>query len=100
MPQQIPIRNFKDSVLQTTDAFTRQDDEVHKDAALQRLIAGRSQLRAIRVQSQAFSDGVAVLTLAQLTTAARQLAGAVANLTQTIMDIEIVAAYQEDDGQV
>ena len=100
MPRSQPIQNYKDSVLISSTPFTVQDDEIRRDAALTRLVTGRAALRALRVQSQAFSDGVSVLTLAQLTTAARQLAGAVATLTQTLMDIELIAAHQQDDGQV
>lgn len=99
MPQSRPHQHFKDGVLIGTTPRTVQDDQLRAEAAIDRLVTGRNQLRAIRAQSQAFADGVSALTLAQLTTASRQLAGAVATLTQTLMDIELIAAYQADDGQ-
>ena len=100
MPQSRPIEHYDGAGnLIGTTPLTIQDDQLRVEAAIARLKAGRSQLRAIRNQSQTFADGVGALTLAQLTTASRQLAGAVAVLAQTLMDVEIVAAYNDDDGQ-
>lgn len=73
-------------------------DEQRMRDAIRRLTSGRAQLRQIRVQAQAASDAPGPLTLAQLTTQFRQLAGAVATLAQTTMDVELVLAYQQDDG--
>lgn len=99
MPQNRPIQHFQNGVLIGQTPFTVQDDELRRDAALTRLITGRAQLRAIRNTAQNAADSNAVLTLVQLTSQFRQLAGAVAILSQTIMDIELIAAHQEDDGQ-
>lgn len=72
--------------------------EIRATQAIQRLTQGRAQLRQIRNQAQAASDATGGLTLAQLTTQFRQLAGAVAILAQTLMDVELVLAHQQDDG--
>lgn len=73
-------------------------DEQRQRDAVRRLTSGRAQLRQIRNQAQAASDATGGLTLAQLTTQFRQLAGAVATLAQALMDIELVLAHQQDDG--
>lgn len=73
-------------------------EQVRLDAAVARLVVGRSQLRQIRNQAQTAADATGALTLAQLTTQHRQLAGAVATLAQTLMDVELVLAHQQDDG--
>lgn len=100
MPINRPIEHYdgRGNLIGTTP-LTIQDNQLRAEAAIARLVNGRSQLRDIRNQSQTFSNGSGALTLAQLTVASRQMAGAVAVLTQTLMDIEIVAAYNEDDGQ-
>ena len=72
--------------------------EQRATAATARLVRGRAQLRAIRAQAQAAADSTTALTLVQLTNQFRQLVGAVATLTQTLMDIELVMAWQQDDG--
>lgn len=72
--------------------------EVRANAAEARLRAGRATLRATQQQAQTFADGAGALTLAQLTNTARQLAGGIALLAQTLMDIELMLAYQQDDG--
>lgn len=76
------------------------DAELRRDAAIDRLIQGRTQLRQIRNQAQTAADSTASLTLSQLTTQFRQLAGAVSTLAQTLMDIELVLGHQQDDGQL
>lgn len=72
--------------------------EQRAQVAQARLVQGRAQLRAIRTQAQAAADSTTALTLVQLTNQFRQLVGAVATLTQTLMDIELVMAWQQDDG--
>ena len=72
--------------------------EQRATAAQARLVQGRTQLRKIRTQAQAASDASTALTLVQLTSQFRQLAGAVATLAQTLMDIELMMAWQQDDG--
>lgn len=75
------------------------DREVRADAAILRLASGRAQLRQIRQQAAAASNATGALTQAQLTAQHRQMAGAVERLAQTLMDVELVLAHQEDDGQ-
>ena len=72
--------------------------EQRATAATARLVQGRAQLRAIRTQAQAAADASTALTLLQLTNQFRTLCGAVATLTQTLMDIELVMAWHQDDG--
>lgn len=67
--------------------------------AVGRLVAGRTQLRAIRTQAQAAADASTALTLVQLTTQFRKMAQAVAIETQTLMDIVRIMEWQQDDGQ-
>lgn len=67
-------------------------------AATARLISSRARLQQIRDQAQAASTGGAFATLAAASTAIRQIAGAVADLAQNILDLELVAAYQQDNG--
>ena len=89
-----------DGVKLSETSIVVSDAELRLQAAYTRLVQGRAQLRQVRTQAQAASDATSTLTLAQLTTQFRQLAGAVAILAQTLMDIELVLAHQDDDGQV
>lgn len=101
MPQSRPTQHFDGSGnLIGTTPRTVQDDQLRAEAAIDRLVTGRNQLRAIRVQSREFViNNPGTLTPAQLSAVARQIATAIADLAQAIMDIELVGAYQEDDGQ-
>jgi hypothetical protein len=67
-------------------------------AATQRLISSRARLQQIRDQAQAASTGGAFANLAAASTAIRQIAGGIADLAQNILDLELVAAYQQDNG--
>lgn len=98
MPTSKPIQNFRDGVLVSTTPYLEPDEITRQHNALVRLQQGRSQLRTIRNQAQSMSDSNAVLTLTQLINQTRQLASAVAILSQTIMDIEFIASYNQDDG--
>ena len=98
MPAQAFDDEYKDGVLLKRTARTVSDAELRWQAAQARLIAGRGQLRQIRTQAQAAADASATLTLVQLTNQFRTLCGAVATLTQTLMDIELMIAWQQDDG--
>ena len=66
--------------------------------ATQRLINSRARLQQIRDQAQAASSGGAFASLATASTAIRQIAGALADLAQNILDLELIAAYQQDNG--
>lgn len=68
-------------------------------AATTRLINGRPRLQQIRDQAAAASSGGAFANLAAASTAIRQIAGALADLSQNILDLELVAAWQQDNGQ-
>lgn len=68
-------------------------------AAVARLINGRPRLQQIRDQAAAASSGGAFANLAAASTAIRQIAGALADLSQNILDLELVAAWQQDNGQ-
>lgn len=98
MPETRQRQHFQNGVLISSTPYEVSDAQLRLDAAIARLVAGRSQLRQIRNQAQAASDATGGLTLAQLTTQHRQLAGAVAVLAQTLMDVELVLAHQQDDG--
>jgi hypothetical protein len=98
MPETVQDEVFLNGALVSRTPRTVSDAELRVRAATQRLINGRAQLRQIRNQAQTAADATATLTLAQLTGQFRQLAGAVAVLSQTLMDIELVLAYQQDDG--
>lgn len=63
-----------------------------------RLINGRARLQQIRDQAAAASTGGAFASLATASTAIRQIAGALADLAQNILDLELIAAYQQDNG--
>lgn len=67
-------------------------------AAAARLINGRPRLQQIRDQAAAASSGGAFASLAAASTAIRLIAGALADLAQNILDLELVAAYQQDNG--
>lgn len=73
-------------------------DEQRRLAAIARLTTGRTQLRQVRTQAQAASDATGALTLAQLTAQFRTAMGGVAILAQTLMDVELILAFQQDDG--
>jgi hypothetical protein len=98
MPQTRQYQVFQNGVLISSTPYDVSDAQLRGEAAVARLIQGRSLLRQIRTQAQAASDATGALTLAQLTTQFRQLAGAVATLAQTLMDVELVLALQQDDG--
>ena len=83
----------------TSTPRTVPDVNIRARNAVGRLVAGRTQLRAIRTQAQAAADASTALTLVQLTNQFRQLAQAVAILAQHQLDIELVMAWQQDDGQ-
>lgn len=67
-------------------------------AARTRLINGRDRLQQIRNQAATASSGGAFASLATASAAIRQIAGALADLTQNILDLELIAAYQDDNG--
>lgn len=98
MPENRPIQHFQNGVLIGTTPLTIQDAQLRSEAAERRLVAGRNQLRQIRIMAQNASDATGALTLVQLTTQFRQLAGALAVLAQTLMDLELVMAVNQDDG--
>jgi hypothetical protein len=81
--------------------FTRRAPSVTEQRATnaaQRLISSRARLQQIRDTAQAASSGGAFASLATASTAIRQIAGALADLAQNILDLELVAAYQQDNG--
>lgn len=98
MPQTRLSQVWKDGVKIDETSYTVTDAQLRGETAQQRLVSGRTQLRQIRTQAQAASDATGALTLAQLTTQFRQIAGAVAILAQTLMDVELVLALHQDDG--
>lgn len=71
--------------------------EARYAAAVARLVGGRPQLRALRDQATA-NTGITIANVAQAQTAIRQIAVGMATLAQNILDLELVAAYQQDDG--
>ena len=99
MPEIAQDEVYKDGVLQSRAPRTAPDIEIRARDAEQRLRAGRTQLRTIRTQAKAAADSGAALTLVQLTNQFRQLAQAVAIEAQTLMDIELMLAWHQDDGQ-
>ena len=66
--------------------------------AVGRLVSSRARLQQIRDQAQAASSGGAFASLATASTAIRQIAGALADLAQNILDLELIAAYQQDNS--
>lgn len=94
MPQSRPTQNFTNGVLTSTTPFTVDDIQLRAEAAETRLRTGRARLRQIRTQSQAAADaGLALSLLQQL-----RLCQAVADMAQTLMDLELLFAVQADDG--
>lgn len=89
---------FKDGVKISSVQRTVSGVELRSRAAYARLVAGRTQLRQIRTQAQAAADSATALTLVQITAQFRTLCGGVATLAQTLMDIELMMAWQQDDG--
>lgn len=98
MPETRQKQDFVNGVLIDSTPYEVGDAQLRTEAATARLVAGRAQLRQLRNQAQSASNAAGGLTLAQLTAQHRQLAGAVAILAQTLMDVELVLAYQQDDG--
>ena len=98
MPETRQQQNFVNGVLVSSTPYQVSDAQLRGEAAIARLINGRTQLRQIRDQAQAASSGGAFANLAAASTAIRQIAGAVNVLAQTLMDLELIAAYQQDDG--
>ena len=72
-------------------------NEARYAAAVARLVGGRPQLRALRDQATA-NTGITIANVAQAQTAIRQIAVGMATLAQNILDLELVVAYQQDDG--
>lgn len=72
--------------------------EVRANAAAARLISSRARLQQIRDVGAAQSSGGAFASLAAASTALRTIAGALSDLAQNILDLELVAAYQQDNG--
>lgn len=72
--------------------------EQRATAAAARLISSRARLQQIRDTAAAASTGGAFVSLAAASTAIRALAGGMADLSQNILDLELVAAYQADNG--
>lgn len=72
--------------------------EQRASAAQVRLITSRARLQQIRDQAAANATGGAFASLATASTAIRLIAGAVADLAQNILDLELIAAYQQDNG--
>lgn len=99
MPEIAQDEVFQNGVLLSRTPRTVTDAEIRARNAEQRLRAGRAQLRTIRTQAQAAADSATALTLVQLTTQFRTLCGAVATLAQTLMDIELITAWHQHDGQ-
>lgn len=98
MPEIVFDEEYQNGQLVRRVERTVPDSALRARAAQTRLTQGRAALRQIRTQAQTASDATGALTLAQLTTQFRQLAGATATLTQTLMDIELILAFQQDDG--
>ena len=98
MPETRHIETYRDGLLLSRTPYEVPDAQLRAEAAERRLRDGRAQLRAIRQQAAAARDATGALTLVQLTAQHRQLAGAVATLAQTLMDLEMVMAVQQDDG--
>ena len=99
MPETAFDEVFQNGVKLSSTPRTVTDAEIRARNAEQRLRAGRTQLRAIRTQAQAAADSAAALTLAQLTSQFRQVCAGFGVLAQTLMDIELIMAWQQDDGQ-
>ena len=72
--------------------------ETRAAAAATRLVNSRARLQQIRDQAFAASSGGAFPSLAAASTAIRQIAGGMADIAQNILDLELVAAYQQDNG--
>lgn len=72
--------------------------ETRAASAQQRLVSSRARLQQIRDQAAAASSGGAFANLAAASTAIRQIAGGMADLAQNILDLELIAAYQQDNG--
>jgi hypothetical protein len=72
--------------------------EVRASLAGGRLLSSRARLQQIRDQAAANATGAAFANLTTASTAIRLLAGAMADLAQNILDLELIAAYQQDNG--
>lgn len=72
--------------------------ELRAAAAAQRLITSRARLQQIRDQAAANATGGVFASLATASTAIRLIAGGIADLAQNILDLELLAAYQQDNG--
>ena len=72
--------------------------ELRAIAAQARLITSRARLQQIRDQAAANATGGAFASLATASTAIRLIAGGIADLAQNILDLELIAAYQQDNG--
>lgn len=98
MPETRFRETYQDGRLITRTAYEVADAELRRDAAEARLRSSRAAVRQARQAARTFADASGPLTAAQLTTASRQLAASVALLSQTLMDVELLLAWQEDDG--
>jgi len=99
MPQIDFDEVFQNGVKLSSTPRTVTDAERRARNAEQRLRAGRTQLRTIRDSAQAAANSTTTLTLAQLTSQFRQVCAGFGVLVQTLMDIELITAWQQDDGQ-
>lgn len=72
--------------------------ETRAAASQARLISSRARLQQIRDVGAAQSSGGAFASLAAASTAIRTLAGALSDVAQNILDLELIAAYQQDNG--
>lgn len=72
--------------------------EQRASLAAARLISSRARLQQIRDVAAANSTGGAFASLATASSAIRAIAGGMADLAQNILDLELVAAYQQDNG--
>lgn len=72
--------------------------EQRASTATARLISSRARLQQIRDVAQAASTGGAFASLATASTAIRAIAGGMADLAQNILDLELIAAYHQDNG--
>lgn len=94
MPETAFDEVYENGVLKSRQQRTVSDAEIRARDAEQRLRTGRATLRQIRTQAQSLTTTNAVLTVNQT----RQLMQALVTVAQTLMDLELVLAWQPDDG--
>lgn len=89
---------YKDGVLIKRTQRIVPDSDLRATAAAARLISSRARLQQIRDVANANSGGGAFANLAAASAAIRAIAGGMADLAQNILDLELIAAYQQDNG--